>query len=36
MSKEWNLVLRSNVTLSSLIFPELRPGYKPTWLEFNM
>ena len=36
MSREWNIILRANATLSNLRFPELRQGYKYTWLEFNM
>ena len=36
MSKEWDLILRANATLSNLRFPELRQWYKYTWLEFNM
>ena len=36
MSREWNLILGANATLNNLRFPELRQGYKYTWLEFNM
>ena len=32
MSREWNLILGANATLSNLRFPELKQGYKYTWL----
>ena len=35
MSRECNLILRANATLSNLRFPELRQGYKYTWLELT-
>ena len=36
MSRECNQILRAKATLGNLRFPELRQGYKYTWLEFNL